>query len=90
MAFFGQPVGDLDQGEIALIFDPVQNLRGMPLNTMAVAVAANGFRRNTAGALEPLMPAHSRRNRNIELRRCRPSRKTAFDRSNNAKTQIIG
>ena len=89
MALFSQPVGDLNQREIPLILDPAQHSGRMRLDTMTVAIAADGFGRNAAGALEPLMPAHSRRNRNVELRHRRPSRKATFDRSNNTKPQIV-
>ena len=69
---FIQPVSDLDQREIPLHLDPAQDLYGMRLNTMTVAIATDGFGRNTAVAFIALTPEHRRHNRDVELRR-RPS-----------------
>lgn len=72
MAFFRQPVGDLDQRDVPLRLDPAQHLGGMRLGPMTEPVAADGLGRNAAGAFVALIPANRRRDRNVELRRCHP------------------
>jgi hypothetical protein len=57
---------------------------------MARAVAANRSRPDIALALEALMPANRRGNRNIEFCRSRTPGQSAFDRPYNPFSQIIG
>ncbi len=90
MAAFGQPGGNLDQGQVALIVDPSKHLGRMGLNTVTVPVPANGVRFNTAGAFEALVPEHRRGNGDIKPGRRSPPLNASFNGHDNAKTQIIG
>ena len=85
MALLSQPVANFHQRQVTLFINPSQYPGCMSLHSMAGAVTANGIGLNTAGALETLMPANGRCNRNIIFLRRSASRKAAFDSLNHTK-----
>src|SRR5665811_369473 len=86
MPLIGQPGGNLDQGQVALLIDPSKHLGGMGLRTMAVMVTTNSVGLNAAGVLETLIPAYRRSNGDIKLGRRSTPRQATLDGHDNTKT----
>ena len=89
MPDLGQSLADFLDRDVFVRIDPAEDLRRVHLDAMACAISTH--RRRSYIALPPkvLMPAHRRSNRYLELGRCRPPRKSAFDGTDNPIPKII-
>src|SRR5208337_2754861 len=63
-----QPLLDLEQRHVRAAPDQAQEIVAMRLDPAGAAVAATRRRRNLAGGLEPLHPAHCARDAHFEMR----------------------